>query len=137
MIPAAAITVPSARVLEMLAGPHGLFGEDDDPYAARRAPFRISAETLKPPGIAEALAVLATLAPAHAIWLAWPLLDLGDARGVWRVNASYDVVSPSRRIIDDPLYRASSPSWFAAYGLPRLPDGMFMIESGRRTLLHR
>lgn len=137
MIPAAAITRPSPRALEMIEGPRGLFDEDQDPYAAWRAPFRITAATLKPPGIEAALAVLATLAPADAIWLGWPLVDLGDARGMWRINASYTMLSPSRRVVDDPLFTTTTPSWFASYGWPRLPDGMVMIESGRRALLMR
>lgn len=135
MIPAGAISMPSSRALHVLPGVRGLFDGDEDPFAASRAPFRITAETLKPPGIDEALAVLAGLAPAGAVWLAWPLLRFGPIEGVWRVNASYTMVSPSRRVVDDPLYRTTTPSWYAVYGLPRLPDGMHRIEEGRRTLL--
>jgi hypothetical protein len=135
MIPAGAISIPPSRALHMLAGPHGLFDSEEDPFAATRAPFRITASTLKPPGIDEALAVLAGLAPVGAIWLAWPLLRFGETSGVWRVNASFTTLSPSRRVFDDPLYRTTTPSWYAVSGLPRLPDGMYVIDSGHRTLL--
>lgn len=135
MIPAAAITTPSRRSLEMLAGPRGLFDQDHEPFALRRAPFRIDATTLIPPGVDEALAVLASLAPAGTNWLASQLLDLGEGRGVWRVLGRYTVATTSRRLADPPLFDRTTEVWYATYGLPRLPDGLHSIVSGGRRLL--
>lgn len=136
MIPAAAITMPGSRVLEMLAGPRGLFEQDDDPYAMRRSPFRIDASTLIAPGVDAALAVLAALAPAGTLWLASQLLDFGENRGVWRVGGRWVQVSTSRRLMDAPLFDRTTDTWYATYGAPRLPDGMHRITSGGRQLLH-
>jgi hypothetical protein len=135
MIPARAISVPSLRTLEMLRGPNGLFDRDIEPFSMRHAPFRITAATLLAPGVDEALAVLASLAPASTNWLAYPLLDLGDGRGVWRVSGRWIDVAPSTRWDGDPVFERSTETWYATFGLPRMPDGMHRIIAGARTLL--
>lgn len=136
MIPARAITPPATRTLEMLAGPHGLFNQRHEPFALHRAPFRITAQTLRPPGVQQALDTLASLAPHGTNWLAEQLLQLGEGRGVWRVHGDYWEPTRSRRLDADPLIRRSTPFFYATIGLPRLPDGLHRITTGgRRTLL--
>ncbi len=137
MIPARAITSPNPRSLEMLTHTRGLFDRDHEPFALRRAPFRITADTLVAPGIDEALAVLRSLGPAHTNWLASQLLDLGDDRGVWQVSGRYVDATTSRRLADPPLVDRTTPTWFATFGLPRLPDGLHAIVADvRGPLLH-
>lgn len=135
MIPARAITNPSARTLEMLAGPRGLFDQNHEPFSMRHAPFRITTATLIAPGVDEALAVLAALAPAGTNWLAYPLLDLAEGRGVWRVSGRWIDVAPSTRWDIDPVFERSTETWYATFGLPRMPDGMHRITTGGRRLL--
>jgi len=114
MIPARAITNPSTRSLEMLRGPRGLFDQDVEPLA---------------------LAVLAALAPAGTNWLAYPLLDLGDGRGVWRVSGRWIDVAPSSRWDGDPVFERTTQTWYATFGHARIADGMCRIVTGTRTLL--
>jgi len=135
MIPARAITNPSTRPLEMLAGPRGLFDQDVEPFSLRHAPFRITTATLIAPGVDEALAVLAALAPAGTNWLAYPLLDLGDGRGVWRVSGRWIDVAPSSRWDGDPVFERTTQTWYATFGHARIADGMCRIVTGTRTLL--
>lgn len=135
MIPARAISNPGTRSLEMLRGLHGLFDQEVDPFALGRVPIRITTATLLAPGVDEALAVLATLAPTGTNWLAYPLLDLGEGRGVWRVSGRWIDVAPTSRWDGDPVFERSTETWYATFGHARLMDGMHRIVTGARTLL--
>jgi hypothetical protein len=141
MIPARIITRPESRTLQMMTGRHGLFDQNHEPFALRRAPFRITRETLTPAddtdAIDAALAVLAELAPHGANWLGSKLLELGGG-GVWRVQARFWVPTTSRRLSAPPLIERTTDAFFATLGLPRMPDGMHRIgEPSGPSLLHR
>ncbi len=135
MIPARAITMPESRTLHMLEGPRGLFDQNHEPFALRRAPFRINASTLTGDGVDEALEVLAALAPAQTNWLGVRLIDLGSDAGVWRVQGRYWDATTSRRLSAPPLVERTTEVFYATVGLPRMPDGMHRISTGGRRLL--
>ncbi|MEM6993476.1 MAG: hypothetical protein AAF721_23380 [Myxococcota bacterium] len=136
-IPARAITRPSLRSLQLFDGPNGLFNQRIEPFALRRAVFRITAETLTGDGVEEALDVLASLAPPGTNWLGSEVLQLGGQRGVWRVSGRYIEATRSRRLSAPPLIDRTTPVWYATYGLPRVPDGMHLFTTGTRQLLQR
>lgn len=138
MIPARAITRPESRTLQMLSGRHGLFNQEHEPFALSRTPFRITAETLTGDGVDEALAVLASLAPAGTNWLASKLIELGEDNGVWKVQGRWWDATTSRRLSAPPLVERTTEVFYATMGLPRMPDGMHRISEGRgRGLLQR
>jgi hypothetical protein len=121
----------------MLGRSHGLFDRSRDPFALSRIPFEINAQTLRPPGVERALAVLASLAPPHARWLAEQLLAFDDAAGVWMVSYTALVATPSRNPTDPPLTQRTD-RFHAIHGVGGLPSGLHRIDDGgSRRLLHR